>query len=139
RRKQLRHLTIQNHMLQPNVCIRYLNTAGVAMRRSRVDLKQGIFDPVARRAESNPLLSNLMQAGELPFFAHDAIVQHATPSSLMGSLRKSIRSAYLEGRTYEIIASKGVRIRVSHRERLSMLWSVWKTSGKHSIGRAAWF
>ena len=80
-----------------------------------------------------------MQAGELPFFVHDAIVQRATPSSLMGSLRKSIRSAYLEGRTYEIIASRGVRIRVSHRERLSMLWSMWKTSGQHSIGRAAWF
>src|SRR5438445_12482376 len=139
RAEQLRLLTIQNHMIQPNGCIRYLNTAGFAIRRSRVDLKRGIFDPVARRAEDTLLLSSLMQAGELPFFAHDAIVQHATPSSLMGSLRKSIRSAYLEGRTYEIIASKGVRIRVSHRERLSMLWYMWKASGEHSIGRAAWF
>src|SRR5947199_1824449 len=139
RAEELRLVTIQNHMIQPNGCIRYLNTAGFAIRRSRVDIKRGIFDPVARRAEDTLLLSNLMQAGELPFFLDDAIVQHATRLSLMASLGKSIRSAYLEGRTYEIIASKGVRIRVSHRERLSMLWSMWKTSGKHSIGRAAWF
>src|SRR5438552_13489361 len=139
RAEELRLQTIQNHMLQPNGCIRYSNTAGFAIRCARVDIKRGIFDPAALRAEDTLLLSNLMQAGELPFFVHDAIVQHATPSSLMGSLRKSIRSAYLEGRTYEIISSRGLRIRVSHRERLSMLWSMWKTSGQHSIGRAAWF
>src|SRR5438046_2543075 len=139
RAEQLRLVTIQDQMIQPNGCIRYLNTAGFAIRRSRVDIKRGIFDPLARRAEDTLLLSNLMQAGELPFFVHDAIVQHATRLSLMASLRKSIRSAYLEGRTYEIIASKGVRIRVSHRERLSMLWYMWKASGERSIGRAAWF
>ena len=139
RAEQLRLVTIQDQMIQPNGCIRYLNTAGFAIRRSRVDIKRGIFDPLARRAEDTLLLSNLMQAGELPFFLDDAIVQHATRLSLMASLGKSIRSAYLEGRTYEIIASKGVRIRVSHRERLSMLWYMWKASGQHSIGRAAWF
>ena len=139
RAEELRLQTIQNHMLQSNGCIRYLNTAGFAIRRSRVDTKRGIFDPPALRAEDTLLLSELMQAGELPLFVHDAIVQHATRLSLMASLRKSMRSAYLEGRTYEIIAMKGVRIRVSHRERLSMLWSMWKTSGQPSIGRAAWF
>src|SRR5207249_9573445 len=139
RAEELRLQTIQNHMLQSNGCIRYLNTAGFAIRRSRVDVKRGIFDPVACRAEDTLLLSELMQAGELPLFVHDAIVQHATRFSLMASIRKSMRSAYLEGRTYGIIASKGVRVRVSHRERLSMLWSMWKTSRQHSIGRGAWF
>jgi len=139
RAEELRLMTIQNHMLQPNGCIRYLNTAGLAIWRSRVDVQRGLFDPVALRAEDTLLLSNLIQAGELPFFVPDALVQHATRLSLMESLWKSIRSAYLEGRTYEIIASRGVRIRVSHRERLSMLWSMWKASGQHSIGRSAWF
>jgi glycosyltransferase involved in cell wall biosynthesis len=139
RAEELRLQTIQNHMLQPNGCIRYLNTAGFAIRRSRVDIKRGIFEPAALRAEDTLLLSELMQAGELPLFVHDAIVQHATRLSLIASLLKSMRSAYQEGRTYEIIATKGVRIRVSHRERLSMLWSMWKNSGQHSIGRAAWF
>ena len=83
RAEQLRLITIQDQMIQPNGCIRYLNTAGFAIRRSRVDIKRGIFDPVARRAEDTLLLSNLMQAGELPFFAHDAIVQ--------GCCRRSMR------------------------------------------------
>src|SRR5437870_3179764 len=78
RAEQLRLQTIQNHTLQPNGCIRYVNTAGFAIRRSRVDIKQGIFDPAALRAEDTLLLSNVMQAGELPFFVQDAIVQHAT-------------------------------------------------------------
>src|SRR5207245_676865 len=123
RAEELRLQTIQNHTLQPNGCIRYLNTAGFAVRRSRVDIKRGIFDPAALRAEDTLLLSELMQAGELPLFVHDAIMQHATRLSLMASLRKSMRSAYLEGRTYEIIAMKGVRIRVSHRERPNVPWS----------------
>ncbi|PYV50193.1 MAG: hypothetical protein DMG98_28285, partial [Acidobacteria bacterium] len=48
-------------------------------------------------------------------------------------------SGYLEGRTYEIIASKGIKIRVSHGERLSMLSYMWNKSGERSIGRSAWF
>ncbi len=140
RAEQLRLQTIQNHMLQPNSCIRYLNTAGFAIRRSRIDIQQGVFDPAALRAEDTLLLSDLMQAGELPFFVPDAIVQHATPLSLLGSLGKNIRSAYLEGRTYEIIASRGIRIRLSHRERLRMLMTMWKTSRQDAaIGRTAWF
>jgi glycosyltransferase involved in cell wall biosynthesis len=137
--EQLRLQTIQNHTLQPNGCIRYLNTAGFAIRRARVDIQRGIFDPAALRAEDTLLLSNLMQAGELPLFVPNAVVEHTTPLSLIESLGKSIRSAYLEGKTYEIIAAKGLRIRVSHRERLSMLWSMWKASTELSIGRSAWF
>jgi glycosyltransferase involved in cell wall biosynthesis len=139
RAEELRLITLQNHLLQPNGCIRYLNTAGFAIRRARADIQGGVFDPVAIRAEDTLLLANLMQRGELPFFVANAIVQHAIPLSLIEFCRKDIRSAYLEGRTYDIIASKGVRIRVSHRERLSMLLSMWKTSKQQSIGRSAWF
>jgi glycosyltransferase involved in cell wall biosynthesis len=139
RAEQLRLQTIQNHTLQPNGCIRYLNTAGFAIRRSRADIQRGIFDPAALRAEDTLLLSNLMQAGELPLFVPNAVVEHTTPISLIESLGKSIRSAYSEGKTYEVIAAKGVRIRISHRERLSMLWSMWKASTERSIGRSAWF
>jgi glycosyltransferase involved in cell wall biosynthesis len=139
RAEQLRLITLQNHLLQPDGCIRYLNTAGFAIRRARVDIKTGIFDPEALRAEDTMLLANLIQGGQLPLFVVDAIVQHAPPLSLMGYLRKDIWSAFQEGRTYDVIASKGVKIRVTHRERFSMLLSMWKTSGERSIGRAAWF
>ncbi len=138
RAEELRLVTLQSHMLQANGCIRYLNTAGFAIRRARADIKGGLFDPAALRAEDTLLLATLIEGGELPLFVASAIIQHAVTLSLMKCLLKDVRSAYLEGRTYRVIASKGVRVRVSHRERLSMLLSMWKASGQHSIGRAAW-
>jgi hypothetical protein len=125
-------------MLQPDGTIRYLNTAGFAIRRTRANTEAGVFDPVALRAEDTLLLANLMLAGELPKFVPDAIVEHYVPLSLMECLRKDIRSAYREGRTYDMIALKGVRIRVTHRERLQLLLSMWKTASQPSIGRSAW-
>jgi glycosyltransferase involved in cell wall biosynthesis len=138
RAEELRLMGFQNHMLQLDGTIRYLNTAGFAIRRTRADTETGVFDPVALRAEDTLLLANLMLAGELPKFVPDAIVEHYVPLSLMECLRKDIRSAYREGRTYDMIALKGVRIRVTHRERLQLLRSMWKTASQPSIGRSAW-
>jgi len=139
RAEQLRLITFQDHMLQPDGRIQYLNTAGFAMRRARADIDTGVFDPVALRAEDTLLLANLMQDGKLPLFVPHAIVEHAIPLSLMACLWKDVRSVYLEGKAYDIIASKGVRIRVTHRERLRLLSAMWKTAGQQSIGRSAWF
>jgi glycosyltransferase involved in cell wall biosynthesis len=137
--EELRLRTFQEHMLQPDGRIRYLNTAGFAIRRASVNVEAGLFDPVALRAEDTLLLANLMQGGELPLFVANATVQHVIRLSLIECLLKDLRSAYVEGRTYDIIATKGVRIRVSHRERLRVLSSTWKIAGQHSIGRSAWF
>jgi glycosyltransferase involved in cell wall biosynthesis len=138
RAEELRLIGFQDHMLQPDGTIRYLNTAGFAIRRTRADTEVGVFDPVALRAEDTLLLANLMLARELPWFVPDAIVEHCIPLSLMECLRKDIRSAYREGRTYDMIASKGVRIRLTHRERLQLLGSMWKIASQPSIGRSAW-
>jgi len=139
RAEQLRLLAFQEHTLQPDGRIRYLNTAGFAIRRARVETETGLFDPAALRGEDTLLLANLMQRGELPLFVPAAIVQHDVSLSLMACLRKDIRSAYLEGRTYHLIASKGIRVRVTPRERLRLLLALWKTAGQPSIGRTAWF
>ena len=139
RTEELRLITLQNHLLQPNGCIRYLNTAGFAIRRGKVNMERGVFDPVAVRAEDTLLLANLIEAGELPLFVPNATVQHAIPLSLMDCFRKDIRSAPLDARTYNIIAAQGVRFRVGQQERLRMLLAMWKTSRQHSIGRLAWF
>jgi glycosyltransferase involved in cell wall biosynthesis len=139
RAEQLRLITLQNHLLQTDGCIRYLNTAGFAIRRARVDVEKGLFDPVAIRGEDTLLLANLIQEGDLPLFVPDAFVQHAIPLSLLECLRKDFRVAQLDARTYDIIAAKGVRFRVSRQQRLRMLLSMWKTSGQDSIGRLAWF
>jgi glycosyltransferase involved in cell wall biosynthesis len=134
----LRLITLQDHLLQTDGTLRYLNTAGFAIRRTQVNIEDGIFYTRAVRAEDTLLLSDLIQRGQLPLFVAKAVVQHETPFSLIESLRKEIRSAYLEMNTYKIIKTKGVKFQVSHRERLQMLRAMWKTSGRPSIGRTAW-
>jgi hypothetical protein len=84
-------------------------------------------------------LATLMKRGELPFFLPDAVVQHSIPLSLLECLRKDLRSVRMVEATFEIIASMGVSFRLNHRQRLSMLWSMWTKSGRESIGRSAWF
>ncbi|MGO9087693.1 MAG: glycosyltransferase family 2 protein [Candidatus Sulfotelmatobacter sp.] len=139
RAEELRLIALQNRMLQPNGRIRYLNTAGFAIRRVCVDIEAQLFNPVALRAEDTLLLVDLTQRGELPFFVADAIVQHAISMSLPACLRKDVRSAWLEGKTFQLIAAKGAHVRMSQKERLSMVSSMWKIAHQHSIGRSAWF
>lgn len=137
--EELRLITLQDHLLQPDGCLRYLNTAGFAIRRTHADIEAGVFYTGATRAEDTLLLADLIQRGKLPFLVSSAVVQHETPFSLMDSIRKEVRSAYLEMNTYKIIERNGVKFQVSHRERLKMLHFMWDTSRQPSIGRLAWF
>ena len=139
RAEELRLTMLQHHLLQPDGRIRYLNTAGFAIRRKRVDVGRGVFDPTALRSEDTLLLANLMLAGELPLFVPNSMVQHAIPLSLMECFVKDIRSALLARQTRELIASMGVKIRATNSERLAMLSWIWKTSKQRSIGRLACF
>jgi glycosyltransferase involved in cell wall biosynthesis len=138
RAEELRLMALQEHMLQPDGRIRYLNTAGFAIRRSRATLETDLFDPTALRAEDTLLLVNLIQRGELPLFVPEAVVEHTIQLSFLACLRKDAQSAYLERKAYEIIAAKGVRIRATQRERMRLLLAMWKTAGERSIGRSAW-
>ena len=138
RAEELRLKTLQNELLRSNGSICYLNTAGFAIRRSHVNIEKGLFDPFAIRAEDTLLLAGLIERGELPYFVADAIVEHDIPLSLFKCFRKDVRSALLEASTYDQIASRGVRVRMTHRERLQMLGVTWKASKDPSIGRSAW-
>jgi glycosyltransferase involved in cell wall biosynthesis len=135
----LRLMNLQNHLLQMDGTLRYLNTAGFAIRRTAINVEAGIFYTRAVRGEDTLLLADLIQRGQLPVLVSGAVVQHETPFSILESLRKEIRSAYLEMSTYGMIASQGVKFQVSHRERLQMLRAMWKASAQPSIGRSAWF
>jgi glycosyltransferase involved in cell wall biosynthesis len=138
RAEDLRLITLQSYLLQADGHIRYLNTAGFAIRRSKVSEDGNLFNPIAIRAEDTLLLATLMRRGELPVYVPDATVQHAIPLSLLGCLRKDIRSAYVERKAYGLIAAKGVSILLTNRQRLNIMSSMWETSGQDSIGRAAW-
>jgi len=136
--EELRLMTLRQHMLQTSGCIRYLNTAGFAIRAARFNSEEGLFNTAAQRGEDTLLLVNLMQRGELPFLAAGAVVRHVVPRTFQQSLRKCMRAAYLEAQTYEFIASQGIRIRVTNRKRLRMLKSMWKACGQHPLGRLVW-
>ncbi len=138
RAEELRLSALQSHLLQPSGCIRYLNTAGFAIRRAKLDIEKGLFDPAVSRGEDTLLLVNLMQSGEPPLFVAAAVVQHAVPQTRTESLRKLVREAYLEARTYEMITANGFKIRMSNGERLRMLRYMWKVSKDRSIRRGAW-
>lgn len=139
RAEELRLRVFQRYSLQPSGCIRYLNTAGFAVRSKTLDLRAGLFNPDAERGEDTLLLAELVKRGELPLFIPNASVQHAVGLSFFECVRKDVRCAYLEGRTFDMIASQGVTIRMSNRERIAMLGSLWKASEDKSIGRSAWF
>lgn len=128
RAEDLRLSALQTHLLQPNGCIRYLNTAGFAIRRSAIDVEQGLFDRRAQRAEDTMLLANLMQKQQLPLFARDAVVQHAIPLTFSQCLAKDVRSACLETETFLRIESMGVKVRMGESGRFQVMRSAWRAS-----------
>jgi glycosyltransferase involved in cell wall biosynthesis len=139
RAEQLRLIALQSHLLLPDGRIRYLNTAGFAILRSKVSEDGNLFNPIAVRGEDTLLLATLMHRGELPIFVPGATVRHSIALSLPDCLRKDIRSAYLERRAYDIIASRGVSIQLTNADRWAIMSSMWKASAQDSIGRLSWF
>ena len=96
RAEELRLLTLQQHRLEPNGCIRYLNTAGCAMRRESVQAGGSVFEPSALRSEDT-LFSGEPDGGG----GTSAVCSPcrgsapAIPLSLPTCFLKDVRSAYL--------------------------------------------
>lgn len=139
RAEELRLRTLQESRLQPDGRIQYLNTAGFTIRRARVDVANGLFNPGALRSEDTLLLAELLQRGELPFFVQDALVYHRVVLSAVGCFRKDLRTGWLEAKSERAMAASGARIRMTDRQRFRTLMGMWGTAGEDSIGRAAWF
>lgn len=137
--EELRLRVLQHQFVGLGGYIRYLNTAAFALRRNEGTSSASPFDPMAIRAEDTLLLANLIKGGKLPLFVPDAVVQHTTPLRLVAYLRKAMRSAYLEGGAFDIISASKIKIRLHHKERLSMLGCAWQLSADTNIGRTAWF
>jgi len=136
--EDIRLETIQHHTLQMDGRIRYLNTAGFSIRRSKVNLERQPFDAAARRGEDTLLLATMLMAGECPVFVDRALVRHEIALSPLQCLIKVVRSALLVASTYKRIHRMGIRIRVSHWHRMKMLFWMWAFSGQPSLGRSAW-
>jgi glycosyltransferase involved in cell wall biosynthesis len=139
RAEELRLIALQSHLLLLDGHIRYLNTAGFAIRRSKVSEDGNLFNPIAIRAEDTLLLATLMRRGELPVYVPEATVRHAIPLSLLECLGKDVRSAYVERRAFDVIASRGITIQLTNADRRAIMSNMWKASAQDSIGRFAWF
>ena len=138
RAEGLRLIALQERTQQPDGGIRYLNTSGFAIRRSRVNVDSALFDPAALRAEDTLLLANLIRQGEMPRFVGNARVQHSISLSFWGCLLKDFQMARLERRTSQLIKRTGVQVRMQNRDRMRMLVSTWKLARHPSIGVRAW-
>jgi hypothetical protein len=136
--EQLRLAALQEHLVQSDGHIRYVNTAGFAVRRLNSDARAPLFNPKAPRGEDTLFLANLIRQGSLPLFLPDATIQHLVPRSLLKCFRKDMRSGYLQSAAYASIAAAGVRIRMTNRERLQMLIALWRMAKSYSGGKTAW-
>lgn len=123
--EDLRLKMLQAHLLDERGCMRYLNTAGFAIRRSALAVNQDLFDPAATRAEDTLLLATLLRKRQSPFFVAHAIVQHVLPLSVLSLLKKDTLCAYLERYAFSKIASMGIRVRMTHRARWQVLRASW--------------
>jgi hypothetical protein len=136
RAEELHLSTILSQALSDGGHIRYLNTAGFAIRRSRTAEDAAVFDHRAVRAQDTLLLADLILNGECPRFVPDAIVQHDVRLRVGRYMWKALWTGYVGGRTYAIIRTLGVSIRADATQRARILLSMFKHSLKTPSGIA---
>jgi glycosyltransferase involved in cell wall biosynthesis len=129
----------QRFLLDDGLHIRFIGAGGIAVRSEVVHKSRGLFDARAIRAQDTLLLSELIHAGHMPRFVPDAVVLHAVNLTLREYLLKALKTGYLEGKTYGMIASRGMTIRITTFQRVSMLASLWINSRQSSAGLFAFF
>jgi len=125
--EDLRLRMLQAHLLDASGCMRYLNTAGFAIRRTALGRNEDLFDPAATRAEDTVLLATLLRKGQSPFLVANAIVQHVITPSVLSRLKKDALSAYRERYAFSQIEAMGVRVRMTHRARWQLLRASWSS------------
>ncbi|MGA2332984.1 MAG: glycosyltransferase family 2 protein [Syntrophales bacterium] len=135
--EELRQSTIQHCLLLPDGKIRWLNTAGFAIRRNSLSSRGKLFDERALRSQDTLLLATLIEENNLPVFVPHAIVYHCPDLSVLQYIWKGMWSAYREGRTYSIIRAMGIKVRSSYSRRFFIFYMMWKKSSEKSIGRQA--
>ena len=139
RAEELRLEVTQQFLLEPDGGIRFLNTAGFALRRSAISTRQAVFDEAALRGEDTLLLADLLERGITPRFVESAVVRHCVRLSVLGCFVKDFRCAWLESKTQAGIAERRIDVRVNPAQRRQMLRALLDGSRNRSIGYAAGF
>jgi len=134
RAEELRLSSIQAQTLANSGHIRYLNTAGCAIRKSATAKTGTVFDPRAVRAQDSLLLADLINKGQCPRFVRGAIVKHDVRLRIGQYMWKALRTGYVEGKTFAIIRDLGISIRVGAAGRVRVLLTMLKHSLRNSLG-----
>ncbi len=137
RAEHLRHAVSQECLRQPDGTIRWLNTAGFAIRSVAVPPSGRLFNESVARAEDTLLLACLIQRNALPTFVPGAVVRHCPRLSNLQYAIKGFRGEFLCGDSHRMIRRMGVPIRASGKVRRRMLRRMWAKSAEPQAGRAA--
>jgi glycosyltransferase involved in cell wall biosynthesis len=131
--EELDRSVIQRRLTLENGRIRWLNTSGFAIRRSAFIADGAIFDPQAQRGQDTMLLARLINRGQLPRFASEAVVRHAPQTTTWRYVLSGFPIGYRTAWTRRHV-KKAAKVYMSHGDRCRLLASFWKASRQQSIG-----
>jgi hypothetical protein len=100
-------------LLSPDGHIRWIDTAGFALRRSAIRGDGDLFDVRATRAQDTLLLAHLLRGGEIPFFARGAMVRHVVTLRPGQYIWKSFKGGGHASAALAQIRAEGVDLRMS--------------------------
>jgi len=123
--ENIRLIATQMTLLKDDGSIRYLNTAGYAMRTEYVKIFPELFNINMSRGEDTYLLYQLGGEGYLPRYVMDSCVTHQPELSLFSYLLKSFWVGYNSCSARRSLAILGsILMNVSDRKKaLSVLWN----------------
>jgi hypothetical protein len=111
---------------QQDGSIKWLNTAGFAIRRAYAELLMPLFDERAIRAQDTLLLAKLLEKGQSPpRYLPGSIVFHSPRMTLLGYICKAYDEHVDSLKAYALMAQMNLTIRMSLQERGEILRHFW--------------
>jgi exopolysaccharide biosynthesis WecB/TagA/CpsF family protein len=128
----------QKRLKTPSGHIRYLDTAGFAIRRAYVEGHSPLFNVSDVRGSDTTLLAKLCAEKLLPCFVESARVEHHPVQSLPRYLLRHVRIGYFTSPARARLRASTDFLLTGAR-RAGVLCSAWTDSSKCRLGRLAFF
>lgn len=113
--------------------IKYLDTAGFAVRRKYVESNYPLFDVAHIRGSDTALLSRLMADGQIPRFVDAAHIEHRPVQGMGANLLKQLRSGYYASPARESLRSS-TDVLLPRRGRAAVIVAAWTIAHNHGTG-----
>lgn len=126
--EEIRQSAIQDVLHQPDGHIKWLNTAGFAIRRRFGEHIAPLFDERAKRSQDTLLLAKLMKSGRMPRFVSDGVVIHSPGLSCLQYIGKAYKEHIGSRKAYELIRQMDIKMKVSRQERKMIVRKLYQRS-----------